>query len=124
MTEYVHVYSDVTDLKKYELMELTNGILRPSHESHFEGIKPIKVSGNRFILISKDGIVSLDKNMATILADEKKAEDSMLAKQKLMELDLEQIRPIAEYIAAKQDAPQTLIDLETAKEAERLKIWD
>ena len=122
MTEYVHVYSDVKDLKKYELMEILDGVLRPSNENHFKGIKPRKVSCNRFIIIEKD-IVLLNPEMEKILAEEQKIEESNLALLKLQELDLQQIRPIAEYIASKVDAPTELVAIETAKEAERLKIW-
>jgi hypothetical protein len=124
MEFYTHRYSDVTDLEKYEVIENTERGQRVSDESHTKDLDyiPKKVSGNRFILIVKDK-VTLDPNMEKVLADEKKREDSDLAISKLQELDLKQIRSIAEYIVVKTDAPKELKDIETLKIAERTKLW-
>jgi hypothetical protein len=122
MEFYTHRYSDVNDLEKYEVIENTERGQRISDESHTKGLTPEKVSGNRFIFIIKDK-VTIDPNMEKILADEKKKEESNLALSKLQELDLKQIRSIAEYIASKVDAPKALKDIETLKIAERTKLW-
>lgn len=50
------------------------------------------------------------------------AEQSDAAKRTLERIDLDSIRSIREYIAAKPDAPVFLKDLETAALGERVKV--
>ena len=75
MTYYTHRYSDVNDLSQYEVIaNYDNGssaVTDPHNAAGWIalGNTPAKVSGDRFILVNA-GIVSVDPNMAVILAAE------------------------------------------------------
>jgi len=75
MTHYTHRYSDVNDLSQYEVIaNYDNGssaVTDPHNAAGWIalGNTPAKVSGDRFILVNA-GIVSVDPNMAVILAAE------------------------------------------------------
>ncbi len=80
-TTYKHSYYDVNNLNNYHVIACyPNGeerITDPHNEIDWvnKGNTPAKISGNRFIFVV-DGIVSVDPNMATILAAEAAAEAS------------------------------------------------
>ena len=85
MTHYTHRYSDVNDLSQYEVIaNYDNGssaVTDPHNAAGWIalGNTPAKVSGDRFILINA-GVVSVDPNMAAILAAETEKENARVAR--------------------------------------------
>lgn len=112
MTYYTQRYSDTTDLTKFSYaVHYDSGItlITDKHNADewtAKGNTLTKESGNRFILIN-NGVVSLDPNMAAILAAEKAAEDARLARAQEIIDDL----PSWETISTAIDNATTLAQL-------------